>query len=48
VNQLLTRIFAQRRTTDRMDLEAVENALRSALHHAGAAALSELLPGTAL
>jgi hypothetical protein len=26
-----------------MDLEAVENALRSALHHAGAAALSELL-----
>ena len=43
MNQLLTRIFAQRRTTDRMDLEAVENALRSALHHAGAAALSELL-----
>jgi Uncharacterised protein family (UPF0236) len=43
VNQLLGRIFAQRRTDGRTDLEAVESALRTALHHAGAAALSELL-----
>ena len=43
VNQLLGRIFAQRRQDGRTDLEAVETALRSALHQAGAAALSELL-----
>jgi hypothetical protein len=43
VNQLLGRIFAQRRQSGRTDLEAVEAALRSALHQAGAAALSELL-----
>ena len=43
VNQLLGRIFAQRRTDGRTDLEAVESALRTALHHAGAAVLSELL-----
>ena len=42
VNQLLSRIFAERHNT-RTDLEAVENALRAALHQAGASALSELL-----
>ncbi len=43
VNQLLCRVFAQRRKDGRTDLEAVESALRAALHQAGAAALSELL-----
>lgn len=43
VNQLLGRIFAQRRNGGPTDLEAVENAFRSALHQAGANALSELL-----
>ncbi len=43
MNQLLYRIFAQRRKEGRTDLEAVETALRSALHQAGASALSELL-----
>jgi hypothetical protein len=43
VNQLLGRVFAQRRKEGRTDLEAVESALRAALHQAGAAALSELL-----
>ena len=43
VNQLLGRIFAQRRKDGRTDLEAVESALRTALHQAGASALSKLL-----
>ena len=43
MNQLLGRVFAQRRKDGRTDLEAVELALRAALHQAGAAALSELL-----
>jgi Uncharacterised protein family (UPF0236) len=43
VNQLLSRIFAERRHSGQMDLEAVENAWRTALHQAGAAGLSELL-----
>jgi len=43
VNQLLQRVFAQRRQGGETDLEAVENALRAALHQAGAAALSQLL-----
>jgi hypothetical protein len=43
VNQLLGRVFAQRRKDGRTDLEALESALRTALHQAGAAALSELL-----
>ena len=43
VNQLLSRIFAERHNNGRTDLEAVENALRAALHQAGASALSELL-----
>jgi hypothetical protein len=40
---LLGRIFAQRRHNGTTDLEAVENALRAALHQTGATALSELL-----
>ncbi len=36
-------IFNDRRKTGRLDLEAIEMAVRSALHQAGAAALSELL-----
>lgn len=43
VNELLGRIFAQRHKDGRTDLEAVESALRAALHQAGAAALNELL-----
>ncbi len=43
INQLLGRLFAQRGRDGRLDLEAVEMALRSALHRAGAAALTELL-----
>lgn len=36
-------IFQGRRKTGRLDLEAIELAVRSAMHHAGAAALSQLL-----
>ena len=36
-------IFNGRRKTERLDLEAIEMAVRSALHRAGAAALTELL-----
>jgi len=36
-------IFNGRRRTGRLDLEAIEMAVRSALHQAGAAALTELL-----
>ncbi len=43
VNQLLSRIFAERGNHGLTDLEAVENALRVVLAQAGAAALSELL-----
>jgi hypothetical protein len=43
VNQLLVRIFAQRRNSGGTDLEAIESALRVALHQAGASTLSELL-----
>ena len=43
ITQLLGRIFAQRSQDGRLDLEAVEMAMRSALHQAGAAALTELL-----
>jgi len=43
VNQLLGRIFAQRRQEGGTDLEAVEMAFRSVLHQAGATALGELL-----
>ena len=40
---MLQVIFNARRQTGRFDLEAVEMAVRSALHRAGAAALTELL-----
>jgi hypothetical protein len=36
-------IFQDRRRTGRFDLEATEMAMRSAMHHAGATALGELL-----
>ena len=36
-------VFEDRRKTERLDLEATEMAMRSALHRAGAAALSQLL-----
>ena len=36
-------IFQERRKTGRLDLEAIEMAVRSAMHHAGATALSQLL-----
>ena len=40
---LLGRIFAERKRTGGMDLEAVEMGLRAALHQAGASALMQLL-----
>jgi hypothetical protein len=43
INQLLCRIFAQRRNSVGSDLEATESALRAAVHQAGANALSQLL-----
>jgi hypothetical protein len=39
----LRAIFTGRRRTGRLDLEAIEMAVRSAMHQAGAAALTELL-----
>ncbi len=36
-------IFRDQRKSGRLDLEAIEMAVRSALHHAGASALTELL-----
>jgi hypothetical protein len=43
VNTLLGRVFAERHRSGRRDLEAVEAALRTGMHHAGAVALTELL-----
>lgn len=43
VDQLLRVLFQARRKTGRLDLEAIEMAVRSAMHQAGAAALTELL-----
>ena len=43
VNQFLNRVYAQRRKINSSDLEPVETALRTSLHQAGAAVLSELL-----
>jgi hypothetical protein len=40
---LLRLIFQERRSNGRLDLEAVETAIRSAMHQAGAAALTQLL-----
>ena len=36
-------VFSGQRKTGRLDLEAIEMAVRSAMHHAGSAALTELL-----
>src|SRR4051794_24726929 len=43
VDQLLRVVFSARRKTGSVDLEAIEMAVRSAMHHAGATALTELL-----
>jgi hypothetical protein len=43
LDRLLPRIFSEQRKAGDLDLEAVELALRTALHSAGAAGLSELL-----
>ena len=43
VDQLVRVIFNGRRQTGCLDLEAIEMVVRSAMHHAGAAALSKLL-----
>lgn len=43
VDQLLRLVFQERRRRGRLDLEATEMGVRSALHRAGAAALSQLL-----
>ena len=43
MSTLLTRIFSERHRTGQLDLEAIEMAARSAMHQAGAAALTELL-----
>src|ERR1700736_839159 len=43
VDQLLRVIFNARRKTGHLDLEAVEMAVRSVMHQAGTAALTELL-----
>jgi len=42
INQLLGRFFAQRRKDGRTNLEAIEMAVRLAMHRAGAAAPTEL------
>ena len=43
VARLLEVIFQDRRKSGHLDLEAIEMAMRSAMHQAGAAALSKLL-----
>jgi len=43
MNALLRLVFDEQRKTGRPDLEAVEMALRAAMHRAGAAALTQLL-----
>src|SRR6266536_1472157 len=43
VDQLLRVIFNGRRKTGRLDLEGIEMAVRSVMHHAGATALTQLL-----
>jgi predicted dehydrogenase len=43
VEQFLRVVFQGRRKAGRLDLEAIETAVRSAMHRAGASALSELL-----
>jgi hypothetical protein len=39
------RVFEEQRKTGRLDLEAVEMAMRAAMHRAGASALSQLPRG---
>ena len=43
IDQLLCVVFSGRRKTGCLDLEAVETAVRAAMHRAGSAALTELL-----
>ena len=43
VDRLLNVIFRDRRKAGHLDLEAVETSIRSAMHQAGAAALTQLL-----
>src|ERR1035438_4546549 len=43
MSALLRLVFEEQRKTGRLDLEAVEMALRAAMHRAGAAALTQLL-----
>ena len=43
VDRFLHVVFQERRSHGRLDLEAVETALRSAMHQAGASALTQLL-----
>ena len=43
IDTLLPRIFAERRKTGDLDVEAVELAWRTALHAGGAAGLTEFL-----
>ena len=43
MNNLLSRVFSEQHKTGRLDLEAIEMALRSAMHQAGAAVLGEIL-----
>ena len=43
VDRLLSAIFQDRHKAGRLDLEAVETAIRSAMHQAGASALTQLL-----
>ena len=43
VSALLRLVFQEQGKTGKLDLEAVEMALRAAMHHAGAVALSQLL-----
>jgi hypothetical protein len=43
MSTLLARIFSERHKTGQLDLQAIEVALRSAMHQAGAVALTELL-----
>jgi hypothetical protein len=45
VSALLRLIFQEQHRTGKLDLEALEMALRAAMHRAGAAALSQLLRG---
>src|ERR1051326_3812729 len=44
VSRLLPLIFQQQHHSGKVDLEAIEMALRSALHHIGAVALGQWLP----